>query len=67
MLRHTIALASSSGSPALVFSPTASARRVPCAQPAFGLFHAEAVQAGLLGAGGHVPGQEQRGFSSCLL
>jgi len=66
MLRPTIACAISVASRAHVFSPAANAQSFSCEQPALGLVHAEAAQAGLLGAGGHIPGQEQRGFSSLL-
>lgn len=66
MLRPTIARAISVASRAHVFSPAANAQDLPCGQPALGLFHAEAAQGGLLGAGGHIPGQEQRGVSSSL-
>ena len=66
MLRHKIVIATAISSLVLVFAPVANAQDIPCEQPAFGLFHAEAAKSGVLGSGGHIPGQEHLGFSSCI-
>jgi hypothetical protein len=66
MLRLEIALRGSLLAVPLTGSPTASAQDFPCEQPAYGHSHATAAKAGMVGAGGHHPGREHRGFSSCL-